>query len=256
MSSILSCKLYLFTHEFKQYQNIIYLDADTMVRASLDELTKVKGFAAVNDANYKKIKDQIINATEAKKRSFDIVQFTNLRHQIENSYSFAESSFCAGVFTFNTRIIKQDTFFEINKILKKYYNISAHGDQLALNLFFYKNWQELSPIYNIYLLGEKNQWFLKPNNIRGKVLHFITPVKPWIARNYFYQEWQQNLEKANKINLSNITFGKKWSKRKIWSYTIYLKSRFYILNSIDRIIGHLGISLNRRWPRFYQIIKN
>ena len=37
--SIGSAKFYLFTKEFKEWDKIIYLDSDIIVRASLDELT-------------------------------------------------------------------------------------------------------------------------------------------------------------------------------------------------------------------------
>jgi len=42
-------KFHLFTPEFKKWGHIIFLDVDIIVRASLDELTKVKGFAGVPD---------------------------------------------------------------------------------------------------------------------------------------------------------------------------------------------------------------
>ena len=35
-------KFYLFTTEFKKWRNIVYLDGDIIVNASLDRLTKVK----------------------------------------------------------------------------------------------------------------------------------------------------------------------------------------------------------------------
>lgn len=45
---ISTLKFFLFTSEFKKWQNIIYLDSDIIVRAPLDALTKIKGFAAKN----------------------------------------------------------------------------------------------------------------------------------------------------------------------------------------------------------------
>ncbi len=42
----LTSKIYLFEEKMKQWKNIIYLDADIIVRGSLEELTKISGFAA------------------------------------------------------------------------------------------------------------------------------------------------------------------------------------------------------------------
>src|SRR3989344_202987 len=42
-------KFYLFTPYFKKWKQVVFLDADIIVRASLDELTKVRGFHAVRN---------------------------------------------------------------------------------------------------------------------------------------------------------------------------------------------------------------
>jgi len=38
---------FLFTPEFKKWKNILYLETDIIVRAGLDALTNIRGFAAV-----------------------------------------------------------------------------------------------------------------------------------------------------------------------------------------------------------------
>jgi hypothetical protein len=41
-------KFYLFTPEFRKWKNIVFLDADMIVKSSLEGLTKIKGFGAVS----------------------------------------------------------------------------------------------------------------------------------------------------------------------------------------------------------------
>jgi lipopolysaccharide biosynthesis glycosyltransferase len=45
------CKFYIFTPEFKKWDNIVFLDADMIVRHSIQKLSKVKGFYATVDFN-------------------------------------------------------------------------------------------------------------------------------------------------------------------------------------------------------------
>ena len=41
-------RLYLFKTEFKKWNKIVYIDGDMIIRASLDDLLKINGFAAVD----------------------------------------------------------------------------------------------------------------------------------------------------------------------------------------------------------------
>ena len=62
-------KFYLFSHELKKWQNIIFLDADIIVRASLDDLTRIKGFAAVQSLYNPKLYQHFIPSRKMNKKS-------------------------------------------------------------------------------------------------------------------------------------------------------------------------------------------
>lgn len=47
---------------------------------------------------------------------------------------------------------------------------------------------------------------VKPEKIKGIILHFIGPakIKPWMPNSPFYNEWKNNLIKAESIDLKKI----------------------------------------------------
>lgn len=253
MSEVLTTKFYLFTPEFKKWNNIIYVDSDVIVRASLDTLTQVNGFAAVRDPL--KLSEQFI---EPKIDQKDQV----LHKQLKENYDLKSKSFNAGVFVFNTKLIEDDTFDKLSKLTNKYHRLGLYGDQSIYNIFFYKKWEELPPVYNVFITGNSNHWHIKLKKIKGIVFHFVTADKPWHGKGYFYQEWKDGLNRADEIELKNIPAGKHWTKLKIISYSAYLTIRysiFYALSSFfnlaDKIIGQLGIFLKRYTPRLYWALK-
>ena len=69
---------------------------------------------------------------------------------------------------------------------------SAFGPQGILNLFFYKKWQKLSVIYNVFPYYWNKFYKMKTENIDGVLLHFAgeTPwKKPHDINNPFYCEF-------------------------------------------------------------------
>src|SRR5258708_1384126 len=62
----LTSKIYLFEEKMKQWKNIIYLDADIIVRGSLEELTKISGFAAMPENDNKPLTAQFFTQTKNK----------------------------------------------------------------------------------------------------------------------------------------------------------------------------------------------
>lgn len=239
------CKFYLFTLQFKKWNNIIYLDADIIVRDSLDKLTKIQGFAAVPDISNPKLANQFIKPKDEKsKRAIN---------KLKKYYNLKETIFNSGIISFSTDIIKENTFSKLKKIFKLCKKIRhIVVDQLVFNLLFYKKWIKLPLVYNIYVLHMIDLLEIKPEKIKGIILHFIR-YKPWDKKNYFYKEWKHNLKKAELIDLKKIPFSqKKWTKQEIQRYDLYLKIRVFI----DRNLGLMGIFLKHNFPKLYYIIKN
>lgn len=254
-SPVVFNKLYIFKPEFKKWKNIIFIEADTIVRGSLDNLTKIKGFAAVGGWKLSEIflKKIHIKLEKADKKIYQ---------ELKKNYDLNESVFNAGVLAFNTSIIKKYTFSNLKQLLSQYIEVSAAMEEGILNLHFHKRWENLPVVYNLPLYHFINFKNIKPEKIKGIVLHFHKN-KPWDKKNYFYKEWKNNLEKAEQINLKKPQKGKKWTEKEIKEYSAYLENNpysykynlFRINSYIDRRIGLAGIFLKNNWPRLYFKLK-
>jgi lipopolysaccharide biosynthesis glycosyltransferase len=255
--------LCLFTEEFKKWKTVIYLDADIIVKASLKELSETKSFTAAPDILNNKLAHQF-SRTYVKNSKASIikrVKASNQKHsallnKLKEKYSFREPIFNAGVFTFNTEMIKNDTFSKLIEIFNRYAEIIT--PQGVLNLFFYKKWTKLPPVYNVYPYYWHYYYNLELDQIKGIVFHYAgdnTWGKPWNKSNPYYNEWKQNLEKADKIDLSKSwSTSKKWSQGEIEKYSEFIKRKhniFLIKRRVDRFQGMLGNFLKKRFPRLY-----
>jgi lipopolysaccharide biosynthesis glycosyltransferase len=256
-------KFYLFTPEFKKWKNIIFLDAAIIVRASLDELTKINGFAARYGAKLGKefIKPRFMSKN-TKFKAINIELFDELR----KNYNLKEQGFNAGVMVFNTDVLKDETFAELKRLTKLYGKIRRFRDQPILNLFFYKKFTPLPYVYNCNIDYSIYVRCIKPEKIKGIILHFIDRNKPWLPKNPFYKEWKNNLCKAELIDLNKIPPPReRWTEEDIKKYCQYLgkRRRKYIILKyviwvnliIGRAIGVVGIFLKHNFPKLYYKIK-
>lgn len=77
------------------------------------------------------------------------------------------------------------------------------GDQLPFNIFFYNRWEELQPAYNqITSLSNTN---FNTKKLKGLIIHCVSFGNgPWDSTNLFHEEWRENLNKYNSIDLKNI----------------------------------------------------
>ena len=140
LSPTMSVKYHLFTPEFKRWDKIIYLDSDIIVRDSLNKLTKVKTFGAVQDMFIVKLRRQFTDEENLTKETKPV--FKNLKQQ----YNLNQDCFNAGVFAFNTKIIDSQTLSKLKNLFQKYRQISKYSEQSILNLFFHK-WESFPLAY-------------------------------------------------------------------------------------------------------------
>ena len=189
-------KFYLFTSEFKKWKNIVYLDADLIVRGSLDELVKVKDFSAVKDIHESPIS---INFKENEKKELKELK---KRHNIE------KTGFNSGVFAFNSNTINRKLQNNVKKIIKKYCNI-ANGDQPLFNLVFYDKVNFLPPIFNVYIPNYSSVYLKIVKRKEPAIIHLCSSDKPWNQSSPLYKEWKSNFDKAETINLSHQLIEKK-----------------------------------------------
>ncbi|MBD3262727.1 MAG: hypothetical protein GF334_13840, partial [Candidatus Altiarchaeales archaeon] len=108
-------KFRLFTPEFRRWGNIVYLDNDVLVNASIDRLLEGCGFKAVVDGAH--TLRQQFKATAENQGIYDA---------LEAGYGFGEPAFNAGVFSFNTDLIDADTYGSLRRLFKKYYPASYY----------------------------------------------------------------------------------------------------------------------------------
>lgn len=247
-------KFYLFTPEFKKWENIVFLDADIIVRAPIDELAKVRGFHALGT---RKMKKNFTNPLQIKLEKISKKEYKKLR----KSYNLKEIQFNSGVLAFSTDTIKENCFSILKKLFLNYKKLSD-GDEPILNLFFYKKWKKLPCVYNLnpyYCINFKN---VEPKDIQGIILHFHED-KPWKKDNYFYKEWKSNLKKAELINLKKIQKPIAWKQKDIKEYSSSLEKKKYshkyyvfrLQEFVDRAIGLLGIILKNNMPKIYFKLK-
>jgi len=227
-------KFYLFTPEFQKWSNIIFLDCDIIVRGPLEKLTKVKKFAAVADLYSKKLKTQFF---DAEKKIFN-----------GKTYDTNVTAFNSGVFSFRTEIIKENTFDELVNIFNTNREDFQFLDQATLNLYFYKKWEHLPYIYNVFMACHETGL---PKIFKCLVMHFITAPgqsKLWEEENPYFNEWIGNLEKADDFDADKVLTIKQWSELKITLNNRILKRLIY--RSTHSLANDIYYFFKSRWQTF------
>ena len=272
--SIVLIRLLLFKSEFKKWNKIIYIDGDTIIRASLDDLQKVEGFAAVwkgrNINSFVKPLKKISNSSYLNKHKL-------LVNELNTKCDKNSDIFGAGVFALSTNAMEEDTFYELSNLLNKLHPFSRLNlDEFVLNLLFYKKWKKLPFYYNVYVI-EPFKIIYKLNLIKidGIVIHFVEEGilgtnKPWSRNHPFYKEWRFNFDRADEINIkkpyknfrvftnSEKKYWQKYYKRlynlwKIEPLVDYLIIRPFSL--ILLLIGKIGLFLKNNYPFIYYKLK-
>jgi len=249
-------KLYLFTPEFKKWNNIIFLDPDIIVRSSLDKIAKVKGFNAVQDGlKLGRLRHQL-----------NFHDDPNLFRQFKKKFKLRAPALNSGVLAFSTDIITDTLFEDLLRTGKEYEEICTHAEQTVLSLFFYKKWKKLSFLYNFIIPIIVVVYRQRIESFNPVVIHCCDKPKPWSPQSQLYKEWLANMEKSELIDLTkrpdgipNHLFRLKiiWYSLKFTfiKYNTLLQDRLRNLkNSIDKDIGRIGIILKNKYPSlFYQL---
>jgi len=241
-------KFFLFKKYFKKWNKIIFLDADIIIRGSLNNLLKQKGFNAPE------------TETHPLSGQFSTSQENNKYIELRQKYNLKEKSLCSGVFIFDTKIISENSFNDLLNLYKKYRDLALYGEESIFNLYFYKNWNMLPFVYNFNPDHANRYYNAKANTSPTTIIHFGWSIPPWNNNSLFYQEWIHNLNKANNINLEKrLPPFQNFSEKKINDYLKKIKRiKKYklIILYIDKQIGKLGKIIKKISPNFYKIIKN
>ena len=213
--------LYLFTAYFKQWQTVIYLDVDCIVRCPLKSLTKKQGFFATNFYH-------------RGHPSFTVNGLTLTAADLIND----------GVMAFSTDMIKEDTFSELLTIyqgidLERLPEVYGGGiDELILAIYFFGRKKDLPLDYNVIPNELRRQFGIRCESIHGSIIHHAAGnfyPKPWNPTSPFYLEWSGFLP----------VYYKRWIERN--------KLRLTLLSNLtaDQFLGVLGLWVRKLFSSFY-----
>ncbi len=242
------CKFYLFTDYFKKWENIVFLDSDIIVKASIKRLKNVQGIFFVKDLSPKLFQHFI-----EKKYIKDLEEKLVFNNLIKN-YSIRENALNSGVIAFSSDIIIPGAFEKLLKFYDFYRNIIIFPEQAVFNLYFYKKWKKLPAVYNAYSF-----FFSRDEKINAIILHTIMKDKAWYETSRFKKEWDENLKKAEFIDIQNPKNPEKtFSREEIILNSNKIEKKMLgipLSNKIEKIFGIMGIYLKKICPRLYFLKK-
>jgi lipopolysaccharide biosynthesis glycosyltransferase len=249
-------KFYLFTPFFKKWDRVVFLDADIIVRASLDGLLRTEAKFVAPRANGMSLRGEFMDATKENAELF---------MNLEEEFPLNGDALSSGVMSFDTELIQEGTFAALLNLFHRFGGLSVYGDEATLNLFFRDKWRSLSMLYNIYPFRMHNFYDLPYEKIQAIIIHFVQEAvipKPWLAKSPFYAEWRANLENADGIDIKNpLPAAKIWTVAEENRYLRSLRFRRFfrlyrfVLIGADWLAGQVGLLLKRNYPRLYEKLR-
>jgi lipopolysaccharide biosynthesis glycosyltransferase len=247
-------KFYLFTPYFKQWENIIFLDADIIVNSSLKRLVKINKFLAVKDTLPHLYSHFYPENTSN----------TYIYKKLKKRYNLRKKAFNAGVMAFDTSVIKNETFNNLMSLLDSYDKIIFFAEQAILNLYFYNNWCELPVIYNVPNFVRLSYSY-NVMNLKPAIIHSWGKKKFWLKGSQFNRIWEENLIKAEFIDLNKIQNENNISNIKKIVQIIIIKNKISIVKMLVfsrgiyckllKLIGKIGIFIKKCNPSLYYKLK-
>jgi hypothetical protein len=190
------CKFELFTPEFRQWRQVVFLDGDVMARGSLETPARVSGFGAVRILN-------VFRTTLRGQFHAPNAGHASLFRELERTYDLDRPAFNAGMMAFSTDLIADDDFSRLCDLFFRFRDVIFIAEESVLNLHFYDRWQPLSQVYNVCPNYERYLSRCRSEDLRGVVLHPYSNFpggKPWKPQSPLRAEWQTNLERAVNID--------------------------------------------------------
>lgn len=239
---VILSKFHFFSDMFKDWDQIVFLDSDMIVLASLDHLLKAKGFSAVADIDLQDVRAQFL--PEKERRSKEQVKKWK---EMERKFDLGSKAFNLGLFTLRPKSLKKDSFQQIWSLYEQYGDL-ANFEQSILNLYYNNKWNELPMVFGNYYPYHRPSPLGKPKDTDAIVHHFVFD-KPWEGKNRPYDRlWEKNLKRAEKIDLSDrLPAIREWTEDEIRSGDRFIRK----LNgprpaleraayTIDRGLGKVG----------------
>nr|MBA3901990.1 hypothetical protein [Bacteroidota bacterium] len=190
-------KLFLLHPEMRQWEKIIYLDTDVLVRKDINALTNYPCFAARKETMGHNLLYQFLPDLE-----YCSTYHKNELGKLQQKYDFKETSFNVGVMVIPTHQNTEKNFMEVVKLANELYGFAYFPEQAVLNLFFYKKWSNIPYIYNdVYAHDTFNQkgYWGRSSDQDAVILHCVGSPKPWEPTSQYFAEWNRNLQDAEML---------------------------------------------------------
>ena len=182
-------RLDLFKPEYRRWDKIVHIDADTIVLGPLHSLLDGEGFSAVPDYG-----STLASHFTAPERFHEI---------FDGKFHPKEPAFNAGVFVFSPSQINSDCYDTLWKLFDQYFEHCNFAEQSILNLYFYKNWDPLPWKMNMFFHHMPKK--IKTTGTGCTVIHFpmtLQSSRPWEPGNPFFPVWQSIWAGDNSLSVS------------------------------------------------------
>ena len=241
---IVCSKIYLFNIEFKKWNKIVYLDSDTIIRGSLEQMAQIKTFGAVRNAN-----NPFLH------RHFEYSKYKNkdLYYKLNSDFNLFSPAFNAGVFCFDTSIINEGLIRKFDSLFNEFSTISIFSEQSILNLMFSEKWEKLPSYYNYDVNRNMIYHNINPKKINAKILHFNGKMKPWDKDSYFYNEWNQMRGELRLGHEEKGMYDIKFSPKGSFRFELYSILKKITSFKIKFIISYI---LANYFPELYHYTKS
>ena len=189
-NNIFYLKYHIFDEYFKQWENILYLDCDTIILGDINNLFNLTNTTHQMFANFEpweiiRYFDSYCPQTEDNFKDYESL----LKEKSINSKGFN-----TGILLYNSSIISKETTHEIYKYHEKYQKINKHTgngtDQPIINLVFQEKCKEIPNNYFAY-------W--EAYNQNSLILHFTHWHAPWFNERFNEKINEKYVDYCDKI---------------------------------------------------------
>jgi len=158
---------------------------------------------------------------EKKTKNGKIIKYNKLKQKLFKKYNKNQKAFNTRVLSINTKIIKKNTINKLVNLYLKYKEIIFCADQPLINLLYYKKWEKLPVLYNL------RHHEIKHSKVTNVINYHCFKPKPWDPESKFYNEWKNNLKKADQIDLQKRKSPKQINIEKVKKISKYLEKKYY-----------------------------
>jgi lipopolysaccharide biosynthesis glycosyltransferase len=182
-------RFYCFTDFFRQWERVLYLDTDILIRGPIDRvLNAQKKFAAVRAQFPTTVRDVFLPTISHEEKA-----------SLSQQFDLDAPTFNAGVFSLQPLLFSRDAFPKLVELYKKFGPLTKMGDQSIISAYFGSDWEELPSLLNLQM----NSTAVPARFASAFVIHFCGTLKPWHAGHPLFPEWMRMRERADGMDVSH-----------------------------------------------------